>query len=59
LTEDRYGAVQHDILRILEALVAFITALEDVQREIVISDDGDEAARVIDVYGRPADGMFS
>ena len=59
LTEDRHGAVQCDIPRILEALFMFLTALEDARREIVISDDAEEAARAIDVYGRSADGMFS
>ena len=59
LTEDRYGAVQRDIPRIFEALFVFLTALEDAQREIVISDDAEEAARAIDVYGRSVDGMFS
>jgi Nucleoporin protein Ndc1-Nup len=57
LTEDRYGVVQRDIPRILEALLAFLTALEDVQREIAVSDDA-EAAQATDVYGRPADGML-
>jgi hypothetical protein len=51
--------VQHDIPRIFVALLVFLTALEDAQREIVISDDAEEAVRAIDVYGRPADGMFS
>jgi Nucleoporin protein Ndc1-Nup len=57
LTEDRYGIVQRDIPRILEALLAFLTALEDAQREIAVSDDTEEAARAIDMYGRPADGV--
>ncbi|KAI0254464.1 nucleoporin protein Ndc1-Nup [Lactifluus subvellereus] len=57
LTEDRYGVVQRDIPRILEALLAFLTALEEAQREIAVSDDAEEAARAIDVYGRPADAM--
>ena len=51
--------MQRDIPRIIEALLAFLTALEDAQREIVVSDDAEEAARAIDVYGRAADGMFS
>jgi Nucleoporin protein Ndc1-Nup len=58
LTEDRYGVVQRDIPRIIEALLAFLTALEDVQREIAVSDDAEEAARAIDVYSRPTDGML-
>jgi hypothetical protein len=57
LTEDRYGVVQRDIPRILEALLAFLTALEDTQRGITVSDDA-EAAQAIDVYGCPADGMW-
>jgi len=57
LTEDRYGVVQRDIPRILEALLAFLTALEDAQKEVSLSDDAEEAARAIDVYSRPADGM--
>lgn len=56
LTEDRYGVVQRDIPRILEALLAFLTALEDAQKEVSLSDDAEEASRAIDVYGRPADG---
>ncbi len=58
LTEDRYGVVQRDIPRILEALLLFLTALEEAQREIVVSDDADEAARAFDVYSLPADGML-
>jgi nucleoporin NDC1 len=58
LTEDRYGVVQRDIPRILEALLAFLTALEDAQKEIPPSDDAEEAARVTDVYSRPADGTL-
>jgi len=57
LTEDRYGVVQRDIPRILEALLAFLTALEDAQQEIPLSEDAEEAARAIDVYSRPADAM--
>ncbi|KAI0946721.1 hypothetical protein AcW1_010106 [Taiwanofungus camphoratus] len=34
LTEDRYGVVQRDIPRILEALLTFLTAIEDYQAEI-------------------------
>ncbi|KAI9441473.1 nucleoporin protein Ndc1-Nup-domain-containing protein [Lactarius indigo] len=49
LTEDRYGVVQRDIPRILEALLLFLTALEEVQKEIVV-DDAEEAARAFDVY---------
>ena len=56
LTEDRYGVVQRDIPRILEALLAFLTALEDAQKEIPLSEDAEEAARAIDMYSRPADG---
>ena len=58
LTEDRYGVVQRDIPRILEALLVFLTALEDVQKEIPTSDDAEDAARAVDVYSRPADGTF-
>ena len=57
LTEDRYGVVQRDIPRILEALLAFLIALEDAQKEISLSDDTEEASRAIDVYSRSADGM--
>jgi len=57
LTEDRYGVVQRDIPRILEALLAFLTALEDAQKEIVSSDDAGDAARAVDVYSGPADAM--
>lgn len=58
LTEDRYGVVQRDIPRILEALLAFLTALEDAQKEIVLSDDAGDAARAADVYSGPADGAL-
>ncbi len=34
LTEDAYGVVQRDIPRIVEALLAFLTALEDYQAEL-------------------------
>ena len=34
LSEDRYGVVQRDIPRILEALLSFLTAIEDYQNEI-------------------------
>ncbi|KAH8996770.1 nucleoporin protein Ndc1-Nup [Lactarius akahatsu] len=54
LTEDRYGVVQRDIPRILEALLLFLTALEEAQKEIVV-DDAEEAARAFDVYSLPAD----
>ena len=57
LTEDRYGVVQRDIPRILEALLVFLTALEDAQKEIASPDDADDAARAADVYGGAADGM--
>ena len=57
LTEDRYGVVQRDIPRILEALLVFLTALEDAQKEIASPDDADDAARAVDVYSGPADGM--
>lgn len=59
LTEDRYGVVQRDIPRILEVLLAFLTALEDAQREIPPSDDAEETARANDVYSRPADGTLA
>jgi Nucleoporin protein Ndc1-Nup len=58
LTEDRYGVVQRDIPRILEALLAFLTALEDAQKEIGVSDDAEDTARAVDVYSRPADGTW-
>ncbi|EKM52969.1 uncharacterized protein PHACADRAFT_124416 [Phanerochaete carnosa HHB-10118-sp] len=35
LTEDRYGVVQRDIPRILEALLSFLGAVEDYQSEII------------------------
>jgi hypothetical protein len=59
LTEDRYGVVQRDIPRILEVLLAFLTALEDAQKEIPSSDDAEEIARANDVYSRPADGTLA
>lgn len=59
LTEDRYGVVQRDIPRILEALLAFLIALEDAQKEIPSSDDAEEIARANDVYGRLADGTLA
>jgi nucleoporin NDC1 len=34
LTEDRYGVVQRDIPRILEALLSFLSAIEDYQAGI-------------------------
>lgn len=55
LAEDRYGVVQRDIPRILEALLLFLTALEEAQKEIAVSDDAEEAARAFDVYSLPAD----
>jgi len=57
LTEDRYGVVQRDIPRILEALLVFLMALEDAQKEIASPDDADDAARAVDVYSGAADGM--
>ncbi|KAI0002445.1 nucleoporin protein Ndc1-Nup [Russula compacta] len=57
LTEDRYGVVQRDIPRIIEALLVFLTAIEDAQKEVALSDDAEDAARAIDVYSRPADAM--
>lgn len=36
LSEDRYGTVQRDIPRILEALLAFLDAVEESQVEISI-----------------------
>jgi len=59
LTEDRYGVVQRDIPRILEALLVFLTALEDAQKEIASPDDAEDAARAVDVYSGPADGMIT
>ncbi|KAI0266419.1 nucleoporin protein Ndc1-Nup [Gloeopeniophorella convolvens] len=59
LAEDRYGVVQRDIPRVLEALLSFLTALEEAQRELIEtpSEDAEEAARAVDVYGRAADAM--
>ncbi|KAI0277030.1 nucleoporin protein Ndc1-Nup [Russula aff. rugulosa BPL654] len=57
LAEDRYGVVQRDIPRILEALLVFLTALEDAQKEIASPDDADDAARAVDVYSGAADAM--
>lgn len=34
LTEDRYGVVQRDIPRILEAFLSFLTALEEYHVEV-------------------------
>lgn len=34
LTEDKYGIVQRDIPRILEAMISFLTALEQYQSEL-------------------------
>ena len=34
LTEDRYGVVQRDIPKILEALLSFLNAIEEYQTEI-------------------------
>ena len=34
LTEDRYGVVQRDIPKIIEALLSFLTALEEYQTEL-------------------------
>jgi nucleoporin NDC1 len=59
LTEDRYGVVQRDIPRILESLLAFLTALEDAQKEIQASDDAEETARANDVYTRPVGGTLA
>jgi len=47
--------VQRDIPRILEALLRFLTALEEAQKEIAVSDDAEEVARAFDVYSLPAD----
>ena len=58
LTEDRYGVVQRDIPRILEALLLFLTALEEAQKDITAPDDAEEAARAFDVYSLPADGVL-
>ncbi|TFY76297.1 hypothetical protein EWM64_g7713 [Hericium alpestre] len=41
LTEDRYGVVQRDIPRILEAMLSFLKAIEEYQAEL--------AARAVDV----------
>lgn len=50
--------MQRDIPRILEALLLFLTALEEAQKEIAVADDAEEAARAFDVYSLPADGTF-
>jgi nucleoporin NDC1 len=34
LTEDRYGVVQRDMPRILEAFVSFLSAIEDYRTEV-------------------------
>jgi len=34
LTEDRYGVVQRDIPKILEAMVSLLSAIEEYQAEI-------------------------
>lgn len=34
LAEDRYGVVQRDIPKIIEALLSFLTAIEDYQAEL-------------------------
>lgn len=34
LTEDRYGVVQRDIPKILEAMLSFLSAIEDYQIEL-------------------------
>ena len=57
LTEDRYGVVQRDIPCVLEALLVFLMALEDAQKEIASPDDAEDAARAADVYSGPVDGM--
>ncbi|KAI0309822.1 nucleoporin protein Ndc1-Nup [Amylostereum chailletii] len=56
LTEDRYGIVQRDIPRILEAMLSFMTALEDYQAELLkqappTTDDpsASQAERVVNV----------
>jgi hypothetical protein len=57
LTKDHYGIVQCDILHILKVLLTFLTTLEDAQKEILLSEDVEEAAQAINVYSQPADGM--
>lgn len=44
LTEDRYGVVQRDIPKILEAFLGFLDAVEDYQAEIKKLDSGLEAS---------------
>ena len=34
LTEDKYGVVQRDIPKILEAMLSFLTAIEEYQAEV-------------------------
>jgi len=58
LTEDHYSVVQRDIPHILEALLVFLMAVEDAQKEIGSPDDADDAARAVDVYSGPADGTI-
>jgi hypothetical protein len=40
-----------------QALLAFLTALEDTQKEIPLSEDAEKAAQAINVYSQPANGM--
>jgi len=42
LTEDCSGVVQRGILRILEAFLAFLTALEEAQKEVAPSNDAEK-----------------
>ena len=37
LEEDRYGVVQRDVPRILEALLSFLAAIEDYRAELIAS----------------------
>ncbi|TFK23884.1 hypothetical protein FA15DRAFT_687725 [Coprinopsis marcescibilis] len=66
LTEDRYGVVQRDIPKILEALLSYLTALEEYQVEILtkysppplpqpqLNEDGELEAPVLSPKEREA-----
>ena len=56
LDEDSYGVVQRDIPRILEALLALLTALEDYQSELSAVADEEERGRAGDVLAVATDG---
>jgi nucleoporin NDC1 len=65
LTEDKYGVVQRDIPRVLEALVVFLEGVEGYQAEIVAkykdaaADVGElELERAGEALGDVAGGAF-